>query len=91
MFVRSLPENYGILLDEQADSTVNTSIHMLFMNFDIAAIWIDSGKQVVDVKLAHKWALAYFPKKPARYILETSPARINDFAIGDLLSFTNVE
>ncbi len=91
MFVRSLADHSGILLDEQTDSSVNTSIHMLFMNFDITAVWINSSKQVVDVKLAKKWTLAYFPKSPARYILETSPARINDFAIGDQLSFSNVE
>ncbi|MFZ2432037.1 MAG: DUF192 domain-containing protein [Lutibacter sp.] len=91
MFVRSLADHSGILLDEQTDSSVNTSIHMLFMNFDITAVWINSSKQVVDVKLAKKWALAYFPKSPARYILETSSARINDFAIGDQLSFLNVE
>jgi len=91
MFEPSLADHSGILLDEQSDSSVTTSIHMLFMNFDITAVWINSNKQVVDVKLAKKWALAYFPKRPARYILETSPARINDFAIGDQLSFSNVE
>ena len=91
MFERSLPQNYGILLDEKSDSTVNSSIHMLFMNFDITAIWINSDRRVVDVKLARKWALAYFPKAPARYILETSASRINDFSIGDQLSFSNVE
>ena len=91
MFAPSLPANYGILLDEQSDSTLNTSIHMLFMNFDITAVWIDSNRQVVDVKVAKKWALAYFPKSPARYILETSTDRFDDYSIGDQLSFSNVE
>lgn len=90
MFNPGLPEYGGILLDEHSESVVNTSIHMLFMNFDITAVWINSNKQVVDVKLAKKWALAYFPKSPARYVLEISSDRMNDFQIGDRLEFSHV-
>jgi uncharacterized membrane protein (UPF0127 family) len=90
MFEPALPENGGILLDEHSESRLNTSIHMLFMNFDITAVWIDSQYQVVDVRLAKKWALAYFPKSPARYVLETSAQHFHDFHIGDLLEFSNV-
>lgn len=90
MFVPDLPEYGGILLDEHNDSILNTSIHMLFMNFNITAVWIDTNFQVVDVKLARKWVLAYFPKTPARYVLETSASRQGDFAVGDKLEFANV-
>lgn len=90
MFTPNLPEYGGILLDEHSDSVVNTSIHMLFMNFDIAAVWIDSNRQVVDIRLARKWKLAYFPTAPARYVLETSTSRLGDFSIGDKLEFTDV-
>lgn len=90
MFVPRLASNQGILLDEKSDSRINTSIHMLFMNFDITAVWINSSNQVVDVKLAKRWALAYFPSRPARYILETSASRFSDFQIGDQVSFINV-
>lgn len=90
MFIASISENGGILIDEQSESIVNTSIHMLFMNFDITAVWINADREIVDVKLAKKWALAYFPAKSARYVLEISSSRINDFNIGDKLSFTNV-
>jgi len=91
MFEPSIPPYGGILLDESTDSIVNSSIHMLFMNFDITAIWINSNNEVVDVKLARKWALAYFPQKPARYILETSAQRFDDFSVGDHLSIAHVE
>lgn len=90
MFVPGLPEDGGILLDEHSDSVFNTSIHMLFMKFDITAVWIDSNKRVVDVRLAKKWALAYFPKQPARYVLEISANHVTDFAVGDELEFSNV-
>ena len=90
MFEKDLPENGGILLDEHSESKVNTSIHMLFMNFDITAVWIDSKQRVVDVKLAKKWGLAYFPKSPARYVLEISSQHLNDFHEGDQLEFVHV-
>lgn len=91
MFVTHLPSDRGILLDEKRDSRVNTSIHMLFMNFDITAVWINSQNIVVDVKVAKRWALAYAPVKPARFILEASILRQQDFQVGDKVNFTNVE
>ena len=90
MFVATIPDQGGILIDEQSESLVNTSIHMLFMNFDITAVWINAKFEIVDVKLAKKWALAYFPVKPARYVLEMSASRLNEYQIGDMLSLKNV-
>ena len=37
----SIGENEGIILVENADSIMNATIHMLFMKFDIAVIWIN--------------------------------------------------
>jgi uncharacterized membrane protein (UPF0127 family) len=89
MFVRSLPDNAGIVLVDTVESRINTSIHMLFMNFDITTVWVDTNYRVVDVVLAKKWHLAYFPKKAAKYVIEISTSHIDDFHIGDQLSFSN--
>jgi uncharacterized membrane protein (UPF0127 family) len=89
MLVPSLEKNTGIILVENSESKLNTSIHMLFMKFDIATIWINSEKIVVDVQLAKKWHLSYFPKSPAQYVLETHIDHLQDFHIGDQLSFSN--
>ncbi len=89
MFVPSIPDGTGIILVDSVESRINTSIHMLFMNFDITTVWINSKKQVVDVVYAKKWHLAYLPKKPAQYVLELNSSHINDFHIGDQLSFSN--
>jgi uncharacterized membrane protein (UPF0127 family) len=89
MFYRSLPLNEGILLVEQNESITNTSIHMLFMNFDITAVWLDKDNQVVDVKLARRWRLAYFPKSPAKMVLELHKDRLEDYHPGDCLSLMN--
>jgi uncharacterized membrane protein (UPF0127 family) len=90
MLRSSLRENEGLLLVEPHESRSDSSIHMLFMRFDIAVIWIDRNYQVVDVKLAKKWRLAYVPDHPAQYILEAHGSRLHDFHIGDRLTFENI-
>ncbi len=86
----SIGEDEGIILVENTDSILNATIHMLFMNFDIAVVWINDQKKVVDVKYARKWKLAYAPASPARFILETHPDRLVDFKIGDKVDFLAV-
>jgi len=87
MFQKNLPNQSGLLLADSAESIINTSIHMLFMNFDICVVWINHNLQVVDVKYAKKWALAYFPKKAAQYTLELNISQMHNFSVGDQLDF----
>jgi uncharacterized membrane protein (UPF0127 family) len=89
MFQKDIDPGTGILLVENFESRVNTTIHMLFMNFDIATIWIDSNKKVVDTCYARRWRPYYAPNAPARYILETHPNHLGDFQVGDCLEFLN--
>jgi uncharacterized protein len=87
MFKKRIEVNTGLLLSDRYESRINSSIHMLFMNFDICVVWLDKNLLVVDVKEAKKWRPAYFPRKAAQHVLETDVAHINDFSIGDQLSF----
>ena len=83
---RLAPEE-GLLLVGKRDSRLDSSIHMLFVFFDLSVIWIDSGLKVVDKVLAKSWRPAYFSKQPARYVLEIHPERWGDFEIGDGVEF----
>jgi uncharacterized membrane protein (UPF0127 family) len=85
MFRRSLSENEGLLLVQPRADRMDAAIHMLFMRFDITAVWVDAQNRVVDVKLARRWRPAYIPSKAARYVLETHPSRYADFHPGDQL------
>lgn len=89
MLQEKITVNGGALLVEDNDSRVNASIHMLFMRFDIAAIWINSKHMVVDVQIAKRWRLAYLPAQPARYILETHVTQAEYFRIGDHISISH--
>lgn len=87
MFKQKLDANSGLLLSDRYESRLNSSIHMFFMNFDLCVVWLDKNLLVVDVKKAKKWRPAYFPRAAAQHVLETSITHINDFSIGDQLSF----
>jgi uncharacterized membrane protein (UPF0127 family) len=77
----------GLLLVGKRDSRLDSSIHMLFVSFDLSVIWINSAMQVVDKVLAKSWRPAYFSRQPARYVLEIHPRRWDDFEIGDGVEF----
>ncbi len=85
MFEEHIGSHNGILLKMEQLSRLNSSIHMLFMNFDIAVIWLDENLVVVDTTLAKRWHLYYAPSKPAVSVVETHPARLDDFRMGDQL------
>lgn len=68
---------------------LDASIHMFFMNFDIAVIWADNDLRVVDVKYARRWRPYYAPSKAAKFVLETHPKRLKDFQVGDQLVVVN--
>ena len=85
----TLSRDEGLVLVGTRDSRLDSSIHMFFVSFDLAVIWINSNMQVVDKVLAKSWRPAYFSKQPARYVLEIHPERWEEFQIGDTVQFNN--
>lgn len=91
MFRSRLDPDDGLLLVEgRRDSRVETSIHMLFVPFDLSVVWINSAMTVVDKVIARAWRPAYAPAKPARFILEIHPERWENYQIGDKVEFQDV-
>lgn len=89
MFRSELQKDDGLLLVTERDSRIDSSIHMLFVPFDLAVFWINSRMEVVDKRIARSWRPAYFPAGAARYILEIHPVRIDDYEIGHKVEFKN--
>ena len=87
MFRKSLEPGEGLLLVETSESKMATAIHMLFMAFPIATIWLNAGFEVVDKTEALPWRLYYAPSEPAQYTLEASPDLLERVEIGDRLAF----
>lgn len=86
-FRRSLAPDEGLILVERRASVAATSIHMFFVNFAIAAVWLDDERRVVHKTLARPWRPFYASPRPARYVLEGPPALLERIAVGDILSF----
>lgn len=86
-FRASLPADEGLLFVNDSESRVGTAIHMMFVFFPIAVIWLDAAGTVVDKQLAKPWRPLYVPKKAAQYYLEALPETMEHVAIGDVLSF----
>ncbi len=91
MFSKQIPLDQGIILAEKRESRVDTSIHMMFMNFDITALWLDKDLVVVDKVIAKKWAPGYLPRVPAMYVVELHSDQFSNFSVGDQLSLTNLQ
>lgn len=87
MFRRHLPDEEGILFVYGRESVLETAIHMLFMFFPIATVWLDKNGVVVDKILAKPWRLSYAPHKPAQFFIEARPLLLDRVAIGDPLRF----
>lgn len=86
-FRSSLSQDAGLILVGKRDSRLDSSIHMLFVSFDLCVVWINAEMKVVDKVLAKSWRPAYFSKFPAKFVLEIHPVRWNDFEIGDAVEF----
>jgi uncharacterized protein len=87
MFRSTIEAGQGILLVEPRDSRAAVTIHMFFVPFTIAAVWIDSSGRVVDKVGAKPWRPFYAPRAPARFILETHPEFLDRVSIGDEFVF----
>ena len=86
-FRRGLASGEALILVEEMDTIMNSSIHMFFVFFPIAAVWINSQGRVTSAQLAKPWRPYYASPAPARYVLETSPDFLDRIAIGDEVDF----
>lgn len=88
--VPRLPSDEGLLFVTDHEGRTHTAIHMFFMFFNIAVIWLDASGKVVDKKLAKVWRPAYAPTAPAQYFLEANTDLLERVQVGDMLRFDEV-
>jgi uncharacterized membrane protein (UPF0127 family) len=84
---RHLKPGEALILVKPADSIVNSSIHMFFVFFPIAAVWINHQGRVTSAQLARPWRPFYASPEPARYVLEASPDLLDRIVAGDEVDF----
>lgn len=86
-FRRKLQPDEAILLVQSKDSRLDAAIHMLGVWTDLDVVWINNHGDVVDLCIARAWRPFYMPSRPARYVLEMAPGRLDAFRVGDKLKF----
>jgi len=86
-FRQSLDDDEGLLLVGNRESRTDTAIHMFFVFFPIAAIWLNRYGEIVDAQLARPFRPLYVPRAPARDVLEGPPALLEQVRIGDTLRY----
>jgi uncharacterized membrane protein (UPF0127 family) len=87
-FRRNWQANDGLVMVYNDDSRMNTSIHMLFVFFDLGVLWVNNAGQIVDKVVARPWRLSYVPQSPARYVIEAHPDIVYQVAVGDMITFS---
>ena len=86
-FRRRIGDDEGLLLVGRGESRADATIHMFFVFFPIAVVWLRGDGRVVDVRLARPFQPLYVPRAPARDVLEGPPTLLGRVGIGDQLRF----
>jgi uncharacterized membrane protein (UPF0127 family) len=86
-FHRKLRPGEAIILSKENDSVVSSSIHMFFVFFPIAAIWVNSQGRVTSAQLARPWRPYYASPEPARFVIEASTDLLQRISVGDEIDF----
>jgi hypothetical protein len=87
MFRRPLPEDKVYLFVERRESVAQTAIHMFFVFFPIAVVWLDRERRVVDKALARPFRPYYAPRSRAQYFVEGPVSLLKRVSVGDQLEF----
>lgn len=90
MFKKNIAVNQAGLFINKNENIVDSAIHMLFMNFDIAVFWLDKTNTIVDKRIAKKWGLIYYPDVKSQKILETHTEIFDKLSIGEELIIENL-
>ena len=87
MFRSAIGTDEVYLFIESRESVAQTTIHMFFVFFPIAVIWLDRDKRVVDKAQAQPFRPFYAPGGPAQYFVEGEPSILDLVSTGDQLVF----
>ena len=87
MFRRPLAEDEAYLFVLDRPSVIDAAIHMFFVSFPIAVIWLDEEGRVVHTAYAKPWRPYYGTPRPAKYFLEGAPELLAKVDRGDIIEF----
>jgi uncharacterized protein len=89
MFRKSIPGDYALVF--VLNKSKKVSLHMLFVNFAIDAIFLDENKKIVKISQLRPWTGVCSSETKVKYIIETDKgtAKKAGLKVGDILTFRN--
>lgn len=87
MFEKKKNFGFALVFPLEKESTLEASIHMLFVFFPIDVLWLDKNKKVVDKKTMGPFCLNCTPKEPSRFIIELPCGKAEKISVGDFLEW----
>ncbi len=84
---RAIADGQVFLFVERREGIAQTTIHMFFVFFPIAVVWLDRDRRVVDKVLARPFRPYYAPCRSAQYYIEGHPSLLDRVNVGDQLKF----
>ena len=87
MFRRRLDPEAAYVFVTARESIAESTIHMFFVFFPIAVLWLDAQKRVVDMALARPFYPFYAPRRPAQHFIEGAPGLLDQIHVGDELDW----
>jgi hypothetical protein len=86
MFSRKLKKGKSVILVAGYESRFGSAITMLSVFFPLDLIFLNSKKEVVDVRKAYPFMPLIIPKKKSKYVIEMNLGE-NKLKIGDKVTF----
>jgi len=87
MFRRGIRPDEAFIFVNSQSGRARAAIHMFFVFFPLAVIWLDENRQVVDKVLARPFRPWYAPSHPALCYVEGHPRLLNEVDLGDEIGF----
>jgi uncharacterized membrane protein (UPF0127 family) len=84
-FRRSREPGETLILVYHMDQSI--TIHMFFVFFPLALVWVDSRGIVTHAQLAKPWRPYYSSPDLSRYVIETAPEFLTQIEVGDEVDF----
>jgi len=91
MFARKKTVDRGacLVMPTKQDVKYGSAVTMFFCFFKYDVLFVNSDFKVVDRKVLKPWTMSYVPKKPSKYIFESTSGKFANIKIGDEIKLVN--
>ena len=83
---KKIDKGICMVLPRRSEGRVSFAITMLFCFYPYDILFINSRFEVVDKVMLNPWRITYIPKKPCKYVIESSKNKFKNIKVGDVVN-----